>query len=156
MTYSSCPHVCVYTATTERAAIALMRCEQTQNVHQPALLSMCSHRTHVCYPIVFVPSPTKNNQIIHTMSSSCHYQLINFTQPLSPSLIISYLRTAVDYAPYTKYNSVYHTPGDHILGLGFSSPGVVYRGGVVYTVPLVITWAVFWDFRLFTTPGGIL
>ena len=52
------------------------------------------------------------------------------------------------------YMTVYHT-GDHILGFGILSPGVVYRGGMVYTVPPVIKWVVVWDFRLFTTPGGI-
>ena len=55
---------------------------------------------------------------------------------------------------HTVYDRVYHTPGDNILGFGISSPGVVYRGGMVYTVPPVIKWAVVWDFRLFT-PGGI-
>ena len=55
----------------------------------------------------------------------------------------------------TVYDRVYHTPGDNILGFGILSPGVVYRGGVVYTVPPVIKWVVVWDFRLFTTAGGI-
>ena len=55
----------------------------------------------------------------------------------------------------TVYDRVYHTPGYNILGFGILSPGVVYRGGVVYTVPPVIKWVVVWDFRLFTTPGGI-
>ena len=57
---------------------------------------------------------------------------------------------------HTVYDSVYHTPGDNILGFGITPPGVVYRGGVVYTaVPPVIKWVVVWDFRLFTTPGCI-
>ena len=49
----------------------------------------------------------------------------------------------------------YHTPSDNILGFGILSPGVVYHRGVVYTVPPVIKWVVVWDFRLFTTQGGI-
>ena len=55
----------------------------------------------------------------------------------------------------TVYDGVYHSPGDNILGSGILSPGVVYRGGVLYTLPPVIKWVVVWDFRLFTTPGGI-
>ena len=72
----------------------------------------------------------------------------------SPHVRISPKGKPCNYV-YTVYDWVYHTPGDNILGFGIFSHGVVYRVGVVYTVPPVIMWVVVWDFRLFTTPGGI-
>ena len=50
---------------------------------------------------------------------------------------------------------VYSTP-PVIIFSGFLnlSPGVVYRGGLVYTVPPVMKWVGVRGFRLFTTPGG--
>ena len=39
------------------------------------------------------------------------------------------------YLVHTVHYGVYHTPGGNILGFGILSPGVIYRGGVIYTVP---------------------
>ena len=53
------------------------------------------------------------------------------------------------------YSRVNHTPGVFLGGFKIISPGVVYRGGVVYNVPLVIKWLVVWEFGFFTALGGI-
>ena len=47
----------------------------------------------------------------------------------------------------TVYDGIYHTPGDDIVGFRFVSSGVVYHGGMVYTVPPVIKWIAVRDFN---------